>query len=96
MLKYNLHEWEAGSEPHLALSGFKKVLRDGWRGSGLSIFGFKEKRQEKKAGRLEVVFEEVFFFLFFSFMPYITAHRHDTPPGSAAMIWDTPQWAWSF
>lgn len=50
----------------------------------VSIIGFEKKRQEKKGGRLEVVFAEVFFF--FSFIPHIIAHKHDTPPGRAAVI----------
>lgn len=47
------------SEPHLALSGFKKVLRARWRGSGSSIFGFEERDGEKNCS-LQVVFEEIF------------------------------------
>lgn len=38
----------------------------------------KRGKKEKKAGRLEVVFEEVFFFFFFYAIHYSTQTRHPT------------------
>lgn len=92
MLKYNpgvsVGEWGRLWTPSRPLSGFKKVLRDGWRGSGLSIFGFEEKRQKKGQAGLKLFFKEVLVWSFFSpFVPHITVTQTRHPTWEACWIW---------
>lgn len=74
-----LCEWEAGSEPHLALS---QGLTKCWGPDDVAVaclYLALRKRSRKKGGRLEVVFEEVFFF-FFNATHYSThTHSHTSP-----------------
>lgn len=59
--------------PSRPLSGFDKVLRARWRGSGLSIFGFEEKKQKKRRQARSCFWGSIFYFFL---MPHITAHTH--------------------
>lgn len=62
----------------LLLSFREPVLRARWRGSGLSIFGFEEKRQKEKH-RQTKMFLRMFFY--FTFIP------HETQPGTDSVNW---------
>lgn len=54
------------------------VLRARWRGSGLSIFGFEEKRQKEKHRQTKLFLRMFFYFIFIP---------HETQPGTDAVNW---------
>lgn len=83
LLKKRSETREACSEPLLSPS-----LRVRWRGSGSSIFGFKEREAKKNTGGLQVVFEEVSFFPP-SLLKATHYNSHPTLEGSAEMPHDS-------
>lgn len=79
--------------PSRPLSGFDKVLRARWRGSGLSIFGFEEKKQKKRRQARSCFWGSIFYFFL---MPHITAHTHTLAYFTPPEIAHTPQRVFAF